>query len=344
LITRLCTTYKMALPFSSYSFAVTKSNTPAVLERKPDAILIQQWWSQSPFDLKKPLATPVYSFQTGEFLGENVELDHTIFNVPLRRDIVHKVYHWRINLGRKTTHITRTVGTTTASNKKPFAQKGTGRARQGNKRAPGRKKGGKAHGAKPRDYTFEIPRKIRLHALKVMLSAKLAEGKIRIVDSEKVDAPKTKLVANVFKQFDPKFRFLVITGYNTDPNFKIAQENIPRIETARPHNLNILKLLKCDKLVITKEGLEQLIQSLKDRTELRYRIGPRFDREILPSEVQRATAFNIKPKTKEMPEYDPTKPLEFKFKVLEEYLKDYEKKKSGDTTTTKKDDDNKKTS
>lgn len=336
LLKRVCASYQIAAGFSTSSVVVTKSAVPAVIERKPDEILIKHWWSETPFDVNKPLSIPVHNFETGEYAGENVELDHKIFNVPLRRDIVHKVYQWRIMLNRITTDVTRTKGTTAGSNKKPFQQKGTGRARQGNKRAPGRKKGGKAHGRKPMNYTFKITKKIRLHALKVMLSAKLAEGKIRIVNDEKVEAPKTKLVATVLKQFDPKYRFLVITGYKTDPNFEVAQKNIPRVELTRPDRINILKLLKCDRLVLTKQGLEDLVQNLQDRTELRYRLGTRYNREQTASEIRRAEVFNIKPKTKEMPKYDPSKPISFKFKVLEEYLKDYEKRRSGEATTEKK--------
>lgn len=82
---------------------------------------------------------------------------------------------------------------------------------------------------------MEIPRKLRLQALKIMLSAKLAEGKLRIVDTEKVDAPKTKLVAQAIKQFDEKCRLLVLTGYSIDSNFKTAYKNILQIEVARPH-------------------------------------------------------------------------------------------------------------
>lgn len=334
LLPRLSLTYKFSQNFTALALAVTKSNTPAVLERKPDALLVEQWWSQTPFELNKPLAVPVFSFRNGDFLGENVELDHSVFNVPLRRDIVHNVYHWRMRLGKTTTHISRTVGTTAGSRKKPFAQKKTGRARQGNIRAPGRKKGGKAHGAKPRDLSLEIPRKLRLQALKVLLSAKLAEGKIRIVDTEKIEAPKTKLVAQMVDQYDEKCRTLVITGYNTDPNFQIAYKNIPTLDMSKPHRLNVLKLLKADKLIITKEGLDQVVQNLKDRTSLRYRVGQRYGRETLPSEAQRMEAFNIKPKAAE-PEYDPTQPLNFKFKILQDYLKDYEAKKSGAGDKTK---------
>ena len=87
----------------------------------------------------------------------------------------------------------------------------------------------------PRDYTYEVPKKIRLQALKIMLSAKLAEGQVRIVDTEKVDAPKTKLVAEALKQFDKKYRVLIVTAYETDENFKIASKNIQKVEFARPH-------------------------------------------------------------------------------------------------------------
>lgn len=95
--------------------------------------------------------------------------------------------------------------------------------------------GGKAHGAKPRDYTYNLNKKVRLQALKIMLSAKLAEGKIRIIDNEAVEAPKTKLVVNALKQFDPKSRILLVTGYIANSNFEIAQENIPNIDVAKPH-------------------------------------------------------------------------------------------------------------
>ena len=208
--------------------------------------------------------------------------------------------------------------------------------------------GGKAHGAKPRNYTYNLNKKVRLQALKIMLSAKLAEGKIRIVDNEKVEAPKTRIVANIMKQFDPKYKILLVTGYNPDSNFKIAQENIPNIQIAKPHvriaifnflkmeqGLNILKLLKCDRLVITKEGLEQMIQDLKDRTEIQYVIGPRMNRETKPSENQRAVAFNLKSKVKEMPQYDPSQPLNFKFKVLQDYLRDYERQRTGEAESAK---------
>ena len=82
--------------------------------------------------------------------------------------------------------------------------------------------------------------------------------------------------------------------------------------------------------MITKEGLEQLIQNFKDRTEIRYRVGPRYNREITQSETQRIEAFNLKRKQAEIVEYDPNKPLKLKFRILQDYLKDYEEKRTND--------------
>lgn len=91
-----------------------------------------------------------------------------------------------MNLNKFRTHITRNITRTAGSGKKPRAQKGQGAARVGKKRAPGRHKGGKAHGAKPKVYSFHLNDKIKLAALRSLLSSKLFEGKIRIVDSEEL--------------------------------------------------------------------------------------------------------------------------------------------------------------
>jgi len=237
-------------------------------------------------------------------------------------------------LHKRTTHISRTVGTVAGSGKKPHPQKKTGRARQGNKRAPGRKKCGKAHGAKPRDFTYTIPKKIRLLALKTMLSARLAEGKLRLVDTERIDSSKTKNVSAILKQFDEKITVLLVTGYKADENFEVAQRNIARIEIAKPHTLTVNKILSFDKLVITKDGVQSLIQELQDRSFLRFR--PRkVNREMTPSENARVKALGVVVRKQEIPKYDPSQPLKFKFKILEEYLKEYEKKQSGEVLEQK---------
>mmetsp|Transcript_9155 Transcript_9155/g.8066 ORF Transcript_9155/g.8066 Transcript_9155/m.8066 type:complete len:141 (+) Transcript_9155:443-865(+) len=138
-------------------------------------------------------------------------------------------------------------------------QKGNGKARWGNLRAPGRKKGGKAHGAKPTILAYPLNRKIRLLAYKTFFSAKLAEGKLRIVDSEELEEPKTRLVAEAFKNKDKRISYLIITAMKPDANFLAAVKNIPNVSTCTPMNMNICDMLETDKIVLTKQGLEDLV-------------------------------------------------------------------------------------
>lgn len=127
-----------------------------------------------------------------------LELPQDIFNQPLRRDLIYRLYDFRIKLNKFTTKMTRNRAMTHGSGKKMRPQKGQGRARMGDKRAPHLFKGGKAHGAKPRVYSYPLNAKIKLNALKALLSAKLAEGKIKIIDSEVIPEGKTKYVASAF--------------------------------------------------------------------------------------------------------------------------------------------------
>ena len=111
------------------------------------------------------------------------DLPQDIFNHPLRRDLMHRLYDFRINLNKFRTKVTRDRAMTAGSGKKMRAQKKTGSARMGDKRAPHLRKGGKAHGAKAKIYSYHLNAKIKLRALKALLSAKLVEGKIKIVTS-----------------------------------------------------------------------------------------------------------------------------------------------------------------
>jgi len=110
-------------------------------------------------------------------------LPQDIFNYPLRRDLMHRLYQFRINLNKFTTKTTKTRGMVHGSSAKLRPQKGQGAARIGSKKAPHLYRGGKAHGSKPKMYSFPLNAKIKINALKALLSAKMAEGKIRVVDS-----------------------------------------------------------------------------------------------------------------------------------------------------------------
>eukprot|EP00178_Gracilaria_changii_P001248 TRINITY_DN11735_c0_g1_i1.p1 TRINITY_DN11735_c0_g1~~TRINITY_DN11735_c0_g1_i1.p1 ORF type:complete len:130 (+),score=7.11 TRINITY_DN11735_c0_g1_i1:175-564(+) len=129
------------------------------------------------------MLVPLFSFKSGEFLNKQIELPQDIFNYPLRRDLIYRLYNYRVNLDKFTTKKTRNRAETHGSGKKMRPQKGQGVARMGEKRAPHLYKGGKAHGSKPKVYSFPLNAKIKLNALKALLSAKMTEGKIKIVDS-----------------------------------------------------------------------------------------------------------------------------------------------------------------
>jgi large subunit ribosomal protein L4 len=122
--------------------------------------------------------------ETALYLNFNKELPQDIFNYPLRRDLIYRLYNFRINLDKFNTKVTRNRAMTHGSRIKMRPQKGQGRARMGDKRAPHLYKGGKAHGSKAKVYSYPLNAKIKINALKALLSAKLAEGKIKIVDNE----------------------------------------------------------------------------------------------------------------------------------------------------------------
>lgn len=152
-------------------------------------------------------------------------------------------------------------------------QKGQGRARMGDKRAPHLFKGGKAHGSKAKVYSFPLNAKIKINALKALLSAKLAEGKIKIVDSEAISEAKTKHVAKAVDSHikDDRGILCIITAHNCDEKFQYAQKNHPNITWHDTYSLDVLSLFKADKILITQKGLEELIENIYKTIYVVYR-------------------------------------------------------------------------
>ena len=145
---------------------------------------------------------PIFSLTTGEYTGESVSLDHKHFNLPLRRDLVHTMFVYESKYGLRTYKTTLTKGTVAGSGKKPRPQKGSGRARQGNRQSPINKGGGKAHGKVPRDFTIGMNAKTKLKAIKTLLSALLYENRLIFIDSEQIGTYKTKYSQAIFKHFN----------------------------------------------------------------------------------------------------------------------------------------------
>lgn len=195
------------------------------------------------------------------YLTGDLELPQDIFNYPLRRDLIYRLYNFRINLDKFNSKVTRNRAMTHGSRIKMRPQKGQGVARMGDKRAPHLFKGGKAHGSKAKVYSYPLNAKIKINALKALLSAKLAEGKIKIVDSEAISEGKTKHVGKAFNAHisDDRGILCVITGQNCNDNFQLAQKNHPNTIWHDVYSLDVFSLFKADKILITQKGLEELI-------------------------------------------------------------------------------------
>lgn len=152
----------------------------------------------------------------------------TIFNIPIRRDIIHNVFRYERHLKYKTTKRVKTVGDVAGSGRKPTPQKGTGRARQGNIRSSLRRKGGKSFGSIPKDFAFPINHKVRLLGMKSLLSSRLMENRIMIIEEPILESYKTKNLTKFLKPFDD-VTVLLLTKKDLDINLKLASNNITKL-------------------------------------------------------------------------------------------------------------------
>lgn len=158
------------------------------------------------------------------------------------------------NLHKETYKRALTRGDVSGSGAKMRPQKKSGRARQGDKRAPHLWKGGKAHGAKPVDYTYPINEKVRLLALKTLLSARLYEEKLILIDTESLDYGKTKYLNEIITPFKQD-RLLLLTGFDVDRNFELAAQNMQTLTHVNPHEFHLPSIMKNDWIFATVKGL-----------------------------------------------------------------------------------------
>lgn len=157
-----------------------------------------------------------------------IELPSSIFNVPIRRDIIHNVFRYERHLRFKRTKRAKTVGDVAGSGKKPRPQKHTGRARQGNIRAPLNYKGGVIFGAIPKDFKFPINKKLRLLAMKSILTSRLLENRIILVNDFQIDMYQTREFGKLMKVFD-NAKVLVLHENAKTEEIANSSKNIPNI-------------------------------------------------------------------------------------------------------------------
>jgi large subunit ribosomal protein L4 len=181
-----------------------------------------------------------------------VELSPEVFEVEVRPELLHLVVRAQLAAKRAGTHSVKTRSTVRGGGRKPWRQKGTGRARAGSTRSPLWRGGAVVHGPEPRDYTFKVNRKVRQLALRMALSAKLAVDNLVLVEGITVPEVKTKLMAKVVSDFGLKKALIVLSG--TDNNLELSARNLPGIKVVREDMLNVYDVLRYDHLVMLKDA------------------------------------------------------------------------------------------
>jgi large subunit ribosomal protein L4 len=199
---------------------------------------------------------------TGAKTGE-IELNDSVFGVEVNESVLHQAVVMQLASQRLGTASTKTRGLVRGGGRKPWKQKGTGRARAGSTRSPIWVGGGTTFGPQPRSYAFRMPRKQRRLAIKSALTAKLQDGELVVVDSIAFDAPKTKNVINMLSGFDAaNKKSLIITGEVVE-NVEKSARNIPGVKAIpASSSLNVYDLLYHDKVFVTKEAITRIEEVL----------------------------------------------------------------------------------
>ena len=189
--------------------------------------------------------------------GGEIELNDTVFGLEPRADILHRVVTWQLENRRGTARPTRERADVARTGKKFGKQKGSGGARHGNRRAPIFIGGGKAHGARKRDFEVSLNKKVRALGLKMALSAKAKDGLV-IVDSLELKDAKTKALKGQFDKNGWNGKVLVIDGEAVTDSFAKAAGNLPGVNVLPAAGANVYDILKHDTLVLTKDAVEKL--------------------------------------------------------------------------------------
>ncbi len=192
----------------------------------------------------------------------SIDLMDAVFGVEVRPDILSRVVNWQLAKRRAGTHSVKNLSTISGTTKKPFRQKGTGRARQGTLRASQFRHGAVAFGPVVRDHAHDLNKKIRKLGLKCALSAKVKDGKLFVLDEVKAASPKTKELKANFDKLGWTSA-LILSGASLDDNFAKASGNIVGIDVLVQQGANVYDILRRDTLVLSKEAVAYLEALLK---------------------------------------------------------------------------------
>ena len=203
------------------------------------------------------MLTNVYDM-SGKQVGQ-IELSDAIFGIEVNKSVVHDVVKNHLANCRQDTQSALTRAEVSGGGRKPWRQKGTGRARQGSTRAPQWTHGGIVFAPKPRDYSYTLNKKTRRLALKSALSAKAAELNIVVIDSIKMETPKTAEFAKFLAAVGAEGKALVVTAV-ADQNVVKSGRNIPGCEVTFANLLNVYDIVNADKLVVDQAALAKIVE------------------------------------------------------------------------------------
>lgn len=226
---------------------------------------------QYPFSVEYYTPKPVFLYNLeGQILARQ-ELPGDVFNVPVRLDILHRVVRWQRAKAQQGTHKAKDRSEVRGGGRKPWQQKGSGRARQGSIRAPQWRHGGAAHGPVMRSHAHKLPKKVRRLGLKCALSAKAHEGRLLLLDSLCPEQPKTKLLASKLARLlagrgERRSALLIDSakdGEDGGEALRRAGQNLAGVDIIPACGANVYSILKRGTLLLTQAGAEALVARLR---------------------------------------------------------------------------------
>ncbi|XP_039145016.1 50S ribosomal protein L4 isoform X2 [Dioscorea cayenensis subsp. rotundata] len=185
-----------------------------------------------------------------------------VFDVPIRKDIVHKVVRWQLAKRQQGTHSTKTISEVSGTGRKPYNQKGTGRARHGTLRGPQFRGGATMHGPKPRSHAIKLQKKVRRLGLKIALSARTGEGKLLVFEDLDIPSHKTKNIVNYISQMENTKKVLLVDGGPINDNLKFATGNLHYVNVLPSIGLNVYSILQHDTLVMTQDAVNRIVERM----------------------------------------------------------------------------------
>ncbi len=197
---------------------------------------------------------------TGAQVGE-VELSDAVFGIKPHVHVLHEAVLLQQASQRLGTHKTKGRSEVRGGGRKPWKQKGTGRARQGSIRAPQWKGGGTVFGPTPRSYAYKLPKKVRRLAIKSALSSKVIDNELIVLDQLQLNAPKTKEFVAILNNLKVERKALVVAA-NFDDNVALSARNIPGVKFVAADGINVLDVMLYDKLIITRDAVQKVEEVL----------------------------------------------------------------------------------